>query len=224
VVEAWPIYGVGIVLVLAGFGAMHRWLQGITGARSEAPGPVLAASAVAFLVGSAVLGTAILIDSDQVRIESTRIFLYEVTVIPDGTTPMTILLPGPSDSRVFGDFNRTSGASSLSLVGPLPDTVVRLVASGPLTFEVRIQLVGSALNRTLLGANPGRAPAGGTLNATGSISIAAPGVDPAGAQVSLTIRFVEYCTVAAFSLDANAVRGTSAYPASWSTTATGVCG
>jgi len=226
--SATPLYGIGIVLVLAGFGALHRWLRGITGPRADAPGGALGAAAVAFLVGSSVLGAAILVDSEQVRTENSRVFVYEVSVVPNATATVTLRLPAPGDPRVHRALSATNGSSSLRYIpaddGPSgTDAAVEIVATGAVRFVVEVRFIGSTLNRTIVGSIPSQPPSTGSRAAAASVELLEPSPGAVGAQVNLTMRYTEYCATTRFTLGADVTEGLGSYAAAWSVVSTALC-
>jgi hypothetical protein len=204
---AWPFYGVGSVVVLVGFAALHRWLQGLTGRLDHPPRSVLVTAFVAFLLGSGTLVLAIGIDSENVQVENTRTFRYDVTITANGTGPFRIVLPAPEDPRLWEAFNRTSGASTMRYVptGPVPS--VQIDTPGNVTFSVEVQVFGARFLTNLTRLDR---PAGGATSA--SVVLTDSGSGAAYADIVLAIRFTEYCAARAVTIDGTVPEGTSAVP------------
>lgn len=204
---SWPFYGVGGVVVLAGFVFLHRWLQGLMGRRDHPHGPVLAAAFVAFLVGSGTLILAVGIDNEQVRIENTRIFTYDVTIEATGAGPFRLVLPAPEDDRLRDAFNQTNGSATMRYVRSGPEPFVDIVTDGNVSFAVRVVVYGPVLSTNLT-----RLDRAQPVATNASLDFADEGIAASSAVVRIDIRFEEFCEIRHLSLDAVVSEGLSDYP------------
>src|SRR3990170_3577466 len=179
------LYLVGVLAALAGFLALNRWIVGLTGRRRPVAGSVLGASFALFVAGGLILATAIVLDTEQYRIENTRRFVYEVTLRPTGDLPVVVRLPAPLDSRVRTPFPQANGTSTLSLLGTGSSAYVEAYLTGDASFRVLVQLVGTPLNRTLSAASPARPANSGntTVAATLEVTDVVLATDPAAAEL-----------------------------------------
>lgn len=213
----WPFYLVGSVVVLVGFGFLHRWVQGLTGRFQGPPGSVLAASVVAFLLGSGTIVVGIVFDSEQLQLENTRIFVYDVDVEFAGPGPIHLVLPAPADERLLPFLGATNGTSTLTVNRTGSTPVVEISAAESVSFFIRVEFVGRALNTTLSQVAPD--PGGG--NAT-LVSILLQDADPGQgtADVRLDIRFTEFCVTTSVHLVATVQEGSAPYSATRDATPT----
>jgi hypothetical protein len=210
-VAAWPFYLIGTIVVLVAFATLNRWIKGIAGLRGDAPGHGLAAAAVAFLIGSATIAVGIVFDSDQIRLENTRTFVYRVVVEIDGAVSVRLLLPAPLDARLHADLNRTNGTARLTLTENAGGLSVEVVASANVSFEIRHSLVGEPLNRTMSRMSPATPPEqSGVGSAT--IDLETSGAGMASVRVDLDVEFLEFCFTTRHGLDAAIQLGASTYP------------
>ncbi|MGQ0796949.1 MAG: hypothetical protein ACT4OI_03675 [Methanobacteriota archaeon] len=209
-VAAWPFYLVGTLVILVGFVALNRWMKGIAAARADASGHVLGAAALAFLLGAGTVVAAIAFDSEQIRLESTRVFVYHVAVELNGTDTVRLLLPAPVDNRLRSGFNLVNGTAvlRLTLEGGL---ALELTTGTDVTFEVRAVLVDDPFNRTLSRFVPS-APPERSGNAAALIDLVSLGGGDAEVRLSLRIEFLEFCFSTRHVLDATVMPGISSYP------------
>ena len=205
----WPLYLVGSVIVFLGFLALHAWIQGITGRGPDSPGTTLAASAVAFVVGSATIAVAIGIDQDQTTILNTWTLTYHVEIVIRGPSPVTLTLPAPGEPSLFRALNVTNGTASMRLdaVGGVPKVIV--TASSNVTFDVRSQVVAPIFNLTLTRIS---SPVTGPANAT--IELVANGTTATTVDVVLSIRISGSCGSETFFLADGIREGVAGYSGS----------
>jgi len=210
-VAAWPFYFVGTFVIFAGFVALGRWVKGIAGAPSDPPGHVLGVAAVAFLLGTSSVAVAIVFDSDQIRLESTRTFVYRVSVELNGADTVRLLLPAPLDTRFVPRLNATNGTATLRLVSDVGGLALELTAHRNVSFEIRVGIVDVPFNRTMTRFVPSTPPEqSGTAAAT--IDLTSIGGGGADVRLALRIEFNEFCFSTRHALDASIVPGASSYP------------
>ena len=210
-VAAWPLYLVGTFVIFAGFVALSRWVKGIAGAPSDPPGHVLGVAAVAFLLGTSSVAVAIVFDSDQIRLESTRTFVYRVSVELNGTDTVRLRLPAPLDARVVPRLNATNGTATLRLVSDVEGLALELMTDRNVSFEIRVGIVGVPFNRTMSRFVPSTPP---EQSGTAAARIDLTSIRGGGADVRLSLRieFNEFCFSTRHALDASIVPGASSYP------------
>ncbi len=210
-VSALPLYLFGTLGILLGFLILHRWLQGLTGARREPRGPVFLASVLAFLVGSATIAVGIQLDSVQSAVENTRTFRYTVSVHTNGTVPLRFVLPAPADNRVFDTLNRTNGTSSMRIVlANVP--YVEVYATGDVRFDANVVFIGTAFNRTLSRVFLRDPSFTASSSGNASVELYGDGSGTTTARLRLTITFAEYCRGSELVLDAIIHEGIAFYP------------
>ena len=210
-VAAWPFYLVGTLAILAGFVTLNQWVKGIAGARSDPPGHVLGVAAVAFLLGTSSVVVAIAFDTDQVRLETTRTFVYRLSVELTVADTVRLLVPAPLDTRFIPRLNATNGTATLRLVSDVGGLALELTTNRNVSFEIRVDIVDVPFNRTMSRFVPSTPPEqSGTAAAT--IDLTSIGGGGADVRLSLRIEFNEFCFSTRHALDASIVPGASSYP------------
>lgn len=198
----------GLALVIA-IQLLRRWLLGAKGRLPRQSRYVLVASIIVFVLGSAMIGAAIAIDIEQARIQNTRTFSYWVTVHPNGTVPVRLLLPAPLDERVFPALNQTVGTSTLRLNQTGAQPSVEIVATENVSFETHIEFVGDPISTELSRVSP----INDILN-NASVELSSDSSGSSSALVQLSIIIGEYCVAMHFNLDAVVHEGVAEYPIS----------
>ncbi len=214
----WPLYLVGSVIVFLGFLALHTWIRGLSGKGPDQPSSILAASLVAFLIGSATIAITIGIDQAQTTGLNTRSLVYHVEVHIRGSTPVRMVLPAPGEPLFFAPLNVTNGTSSLQINRTANDTSVVLVAMADVSFDVRAQIVSPDFNETLTHVSPLSGPR--VLNANVTIRMTADGTGATTVDLVLQIQIVESCRFKTLLLAGTVQEGVADYPG---TLAVAVC-
>lgn len=204
----WSLYLVGSLIVFLGFLALNTWVRGITGKGPDQPA-ILAASAMAFIIGSATIAIAIGIDQSQTTSLNTRSLVYHVEIRVRGATPVQLVLPAPGESSFFAALNVTNGTSSMRLDRTANDTSVVVVAMGNVSFDVRAQVVTAVFNETLTHVSP--IPGSGVPNANVTIRMTADGTNTTTVDLVLQIQIVESCRFKTLLLDHTIQEGVAAY-------------
>lgn len=209
-VAAWPLYLVGTFVIFAGFVALSRWVKRIADAPSDPPGHVLGVAAVAFLLGTSSVAVAIVFDSDQIRLESARTFVYRLSVELNGTDTVRLRLPAPLEARVVPRLNATNGTATLRVVSDVEGLALELTTDRNVSFEIRVGIVGVPFNRTMSRFVPSTPPEQSGTAAAG-VDLMSIGGGSADVRLALRIEFNEICFATRHALDANVVPGTSSY-------------
>lgn len=206
----WPLYLVGAVIIFLGFLALNTWIRGIMGKGPDQPATVLAASALAFLLGSATVAIAIGIDQTQTTTSNTRTLVYRVDIRINGNGPVRLVLPAPAEPAFFGALNVTEGASTMRLNRTGTDTNVVVMAASNVTFDVRAQAVVSAFNDTItrIRLPTPVGPTGREVNTTVEMTASSPGTS---VDLALDIQLLEACRFTFLELSTTVVVGVREY-------------
>ncbi len=128
-----------LVLLLRGRrcgpGTPRPWIPLLVGAL------VVAAGIGAILVGASL-------DAQYNAGLNTTGFVYQVSVEMNGSWPVRILLPAPSDPRLYDALNATNGTANLRLNHTATETNVVLTAQGNVSFLVQSEVPTAAVDRT----------------------------------------------------------------------------
>jgi len=215
-ISPFPFYIFGILAILFAFLALGRWLQGLMGQRHERPMRVLAAAVLAFVVGSGSIVAGIAFDSEQLVIENTRVFVYAVSVHPNGAVPVRLRLPAPADVRVYESLNATNGTSHLRLVnGTALLPYVEVYATRDVAFIVRLEFLGFAFNRTVYRVFLDDPFFRFSSMGNATVELAGDGSGTTTASVGLDILFSEYCRQSELRFDAVVAEGVALYPVTY---------
>ena len=206
----WPLYLVGSVVVLLGFLALHTWIRGVMGRGPDQPGSILAASAIAFLVGAATIAIGIGIDQATTTNENLRQLLYHVEVDLTGPGPVQFLLPAPGEPSLFHALNVTNGTSTMRTVVSGTDVSLLLTATGDVSFDVRAQVVTPVFNGSF--THVALIPGAVVSNANVTIEMTADGTNGTSANLVLQIQVVESCHAETLVLQATTHEGRMEYP------------
>lgn len=123
--------------ILSGVGALLLAIRSELRKRPDArPQALLAAAIFALAAGLVVVGAGLWIDVQYSRDQNTMELWYHVSVQMNGTGPVTLLLPAPTEERFFNALNATNGSSTLRLQHAGSDTSVVLTAFGNVTFQI----------------------------------------------------------------------------------------
>jgi hypothetical protein len=107
---------------------------------------VFAVAALAIAVGVAAIGAGMWVDAQREAELNTRVLWYTVSTRMNGTGPVRLILPAPSDARFFDALNATNGSSTLRLNHTSSDTNVVLTAYGNVSFQIRAQVAATSGN------------------------------------------------------------------------------
>lgn len=167
--------------------ALGTLVLALRGRRRGAPIPrswkAIAVGIVLLASGIAVIGIGISVDMAYNAGFSTTVMSYRVSLRMNGSWPIRILLPAPSDARLYDALNATNGSASLRLNHTSTETNVVLVAQGNVTFQIRTQVPSAAIGRDFTRLAPcGLSSAGYECNATIELRGA-----PAGMKLLLTL-------------------------------------
>lgn len=207
---AWPFYALGVLLALVGFAALRRVVDEVRGQR-RSTGPIaLIACILAFALGGSVIVVAMVFDSAQYQVENRRTLFLHISVVPESPGPFSVSLPSPTDPRVHGYLNRTNGSSTLRLAGTAPAQFLRVDASGNVSFDVVVTVVGVPFNRTLTRVSVGSPPEG-TRAAAASIGLQSSG----NVSVTYAVRYSEFCAETTYALGAVVADGGGIYMGLW---------
>lgn len=206
------LFWLWVAVLVAGLLVFRRWWLGSKGRLPPQPRVFLIVSLLAILLGSASIAGAIAnhlarVEQDRIFM-NTRIFTYYVSVNPNGTTPVRLLLPAPLDARVHSNLNQTNGTSTLKLniTGAAPS--VEVLATGNVSFEIRVRFVGPRFDTTLSRVVVS------DWAANVSIQLYGDGSGGSRAEASLLVEYYEYfCETTEFRLDALVREGIAEYPA-----------
>ncbi len=197
--------------ILSAVGALVLLLRG----RRRGPGtprpwiPLLVgALVVAAGIGTILVGASL--DAQYNAGLNTTGFVYQVSLEMNGSWPVRILLPAPSDPRLFDALNATNGTARIRLNHTATETNVVLTAQGNVSFQIESEVPTAAVDRTF--TRLGSCSAGGY----GPECVLALQVDglPTGAKVHVTL-FAEIgvtCETHTLSLDAWVGGGITQYP------------
>lgn len=203
-------YLVGTVLAAVGavVALLRAWRRGKPTPR---PWVRILVGIVLIIVGAAVVAYGILVDNQYKAGLSTTVMNYDVSVRMNGTWPVRILLPAPSDARLFDALNVTNGSASLALNHTAAQTNVVLTTHGNVTFRIRATVPTAEVSQSFSRVSPGGPnPCYSGCNATVELT----GV-PAGAKVflSLAASIGVTCVTRTLSLEAWISEGVAQYPA-----------
>lgn len=138
-------YVLGALLAAAG-----ALVIALRGGRRELPPSrrraIFAVGIAALVLGAAAVGTGIWIDTQYYGALNTTILRYRVSLTMNGTLPVRLLLPAPSDARFYAAMNMTNGSARLRLNHTTADTSVILTAYGNVSFEVRSAVPTASVN------------------------------------------------------------------------------
>lgn len=207
---AWPFYALGVLLALVGFAALRRVVAEARDQRRSTGPLALIACILAFVLGGSVIVVAMAFDATQYQTENSRTFILHISAVPDLPGPFSFSLPAPMDPRVMGGFNRTNGSSTLRIAGTAPAQFLQLDASGNVSFDVIVTVVGTPFNRTLARVSAGP-PADGTRAAPASIDLQSPG----NVNLTFAVRYSEFCAFTTYVLDAAVADGSGIYTGLW---------
>ena len=132
--------------VLSAVGAVVLWLR--VRRRGEAvprPWAALAVGVVLVVVGIAAISYGVFLGNQYDAGLHTTVMSYDVSVEMNGSWPVRMLLPAPSDPRLFDALNATNGSASLRLNHTATDTNVVLTALGNVTFRVRMEVPSASV-------------------------------------------------------------------------------
>lgn len=205
-----------IGVIVSGVGAL---VLALTGRARRLPGsrprPLLVAGAVTVAIGLAVIGAGLWADAVYKAEMNSSTLWYSVSVTTNGTGPLRIVLPAPSDARFYEALNATNGSSTLRLNGSGSEASVVLTAFGNVSFQVRAELPTASVNRSFTRLDG--QPWGSSRNAM--IEMVAP-LEGAAALVRVDASIGLPCTSSTLHIDSWVTEGTGWYPAQ---TATMVC-
>lgn len=167
-------------------------------------------SVAALVVGAAVIGAAIYIDTVRWTTWNTQSMTYRASVRINGTGPVTLILPAPVDARFWGALNLTNGTSSLRLTHTTADTYVVLSATADVAFDAHGEFVGSSLIWNL--THVSFTDAGPySVQANVTIQMSAVGVATT-AFLTLDIFLGDFCYDRWYSVETVVHQGSSLYP------------
>ncbi len=138
-------------------------------------------------------------------------FVYQVSLEMNGSWPVRILLPAPSDPRLYNTLNVTNGTASLRSNHTTTETNVVLVAQDNVSFRVQTEIPTAAVDRNFTRLNScsigGYGPECGVLLQVDGL--------PAGAKIHVTLlaEIGVTCETHMLSLDAWVSNGIAQYPA-----------
>lgn len=182
-----PSPGPKFYLVGAVLAAIGAFLMSMRGRRGEKPVSrarvSMVVGVVALGVGIAVVGVGIAIDLQYYAAFNTTVMSYDVSLEMNGTWPVRILLPAPSDSRLFDALDVTNGTAHLLLNLTAAEASVELQAQGNVTFRVGATLPTASVDRTFTRLASCTAPGDGLYSCA---AIELSGV-PDGAKVFLRL-------------------------------------
>ena len=162
--------------LLSSAGALALW-SGLRRGRTPFPRTLLALGALLLVIGVSILGAGLWIDADYYSELNTTTLWYRVSVQTNSTGLFRLLLPAPSDGRLFDALNVTNGSSSLRLSHTAADTSVELSTHGNVSFEVRATVASPMVNSSFTRVTPVGAGAWGLVsNATVELVVPHPGV------------------------------------------------
>jgi len=196
----WPLYLVGTVIIFLGFIALHTWIRGIMGKGPDQPATILAASAIAFVLGFSTVAIAISIDQTQTTTLNTRTLVYRVDIRINGTGPVRLVLPAPGEPAFFDALNVTNGASSMRLNRTASETNVVVIAASDVAFDVRRQVVTSVFNDTITRVLPSVPPGPLGRNVNATIEMTA-GSSTTTVRLILDIQVFEACRFTTVELE-----------------------
>lgn len=203
-------YLVGAILAAAG--AVVLLLRALQG-RARAPGPrsLFVVGIATLAVGVTVAGAGLWLDADyNARMNATS-FSYTVSLAMNGTGPVQVSLPAPSDARFFDALNVSNGSSSLRLNASGADTNVVLTAYGNVSFDVHVQVATPPTNWSVTRIGLCTDGADGLVcNAT--IQMTAP-LSGSKALLTLRISIGTVCSSTGLEMESWIAAGVAGYPA-----------
>lgn len=142
---------------------------------------------------------------------NTTRFSYQVSISMNVSGPVRLVLPAPSDPRLFEAMNATNGSARLRLNHNAAGTNVVLTANGNVSFEVHTLVPSASVDPDFTRLTfEGPCYEGPTCNAAIEMSAVSPDV---GVVLALYASIGSGCTTHTLQIEAPLEPGASMYPA-----------
>ena len=203
-------YAAGVLL-----SAMGALLLALRIRRRGKPTPkallVIGVETVLVFAGVAIIGIGLQVDEQYYAYLNTTRFSYQVLIRMNASGPVRLVLPAPSDPRLFDAMNVTNGSASLRLNNTATETNVVLTADGNVSFEVRAQVPSASVDWGFTRLTfEGPCYEGPTCNAAIEMSALSPDF---GVVLTLYASIGSGCSSLLLQIEAPLEPGASEYPA-----------